>query len=111
LEDLRRDTLGAAPWVHVLIAEGAGYAALCPMAQLQFGVRGMDLHHLFVVPEVRGDGVGRALVEASLALTKELGGRFMTVGTDPENFAAQDTYRALGFEQRDASGPRFSMKW
>jgi ribosomal protein S18 acetylase RimI-like enzyme len=111
LDDLRRDTMGQYPWLRVLVAEGQGYAALCPMAQLQFGVRGMDMHHLFVAPEARGRGVGRSLIEASLVCAKELGCRFMTVGTHPDNIAAQNTYRALGFVQRDASGPRFGMKW
>ena len=41
---LARDALGEAPWLRLLVAEQAGrligYAALCPLAQLQFGVRG-----------------------------------------------------------------------
>jgi len=60
---LLRDAFGKRPWVHVLVAGHThglvGYAALFGVAQLQFGVRGMDLHHLFVRPHVRHAGLGR----------------------------------------------------
>ena len=115
LDDLRRDTLGDPPWVTVLVAERlermVGYAALCPLTQMQFGVRGMDLHHLFVDPAARGTGVGRALISASLAESKKKACRFMTVGTHPDNKAAAQVYRSLGFETLPAPGPRFRMKW
>lgn len=109
--DLRRDALGAYPWVHVLVAEGMGYAALCPLAQLQFGVRGMDLHHIFVDEGARGKGVGRALIDAALECAKSAGARYLTVGTHPDNVIAQNIYRAVGFEEISVSGPRFRMKW
>ena len=56
------------------------YASLMPVGQLQFGVRGMDMHHLFVLKEHRGVGVGRALINASLELSKQLSCKYMTVG-------------------------------
>jgi ribosomal protein S18 acetylase RimI-like enzyme len=111
MDDLRRDALGPQPWIRVLIAEGAGYAAMCPLVQLQYGVRGMDLHHLYVGEQVRGRGIGRALIDASLEVARGLGCRYMTVGTDPENVAAQAVYRAIGFEKIGETGPRFRMKW
>lgn len=111
LEELRRDMLGAHPWVRVLVAPGKGYAALCPMVQVQFGVRGMDMHHLYVVPQARGQGVGRALVSASLALAKAQGCRFLMVGTHPDNSVAQQAYLKMGFDALTGAGPRFRMKW
>ena len=111
LEDLRRDALGMHPWLQVLVAPGLGYAALCPLAQLQFGVRGMDMHHLFVVETARGSGVGRALIDASIAHAKAQECRYLTVGTHPDNRAAQAVYRAAGFEDLPVSGARFRMKW
>jgi len=111
LEDLRRDVMGTHPWVHILVAPGLGYAALCPLVQLHFGVRGMDMHHLFVVDAARGTGVGRALIAASIEHAKGAGCRFMTVGTHPDNIAAQAVYRAVGFEDLPASGARFRLKW
>lgn len=111
LAQLRRDTLGAHPWVRVLVAEGKGYAALCPLTQLQYGARGMDMHHLFVEEPARARGVGRALITASITLARELGCRYMTVGTHPDNLTAQGVYRALGFEEMGGAGPRFRVKW
>lgn len=111
LDDLRRDALGPHPWLRVLVAPQQGYVALCPLAQLQFGVRGMDMHHLFVVADARGQGVGRALIAAAISYAKEEGCRYMMVGTHPDNVAAQGVYRSAGFENLPASGPRFRMKW
>lgn len=108
--DLRRDYLGPLPWLRVLVAEGLGYAALCPLAQLQFGARGMDLHHIFVVETARGRGVGGSLIEASIACAKAEGARFLTVGTHPDNVHAQDIYRSAGFEEFNAAGVRFRMR-
>lgn len=115
LSDLERDTLGDTPWVTLIVAERAttllGYAALCPLVQLQFGVRGMDMHHLFVQPDVRGRGVGRHLIEASIIQSKQMGCRYIMVGTHPDNKPAQEIYLAAGFALMDVSGPRFRMKF
>lgn len=113
MDDLRRDCLGPHPWLHVLIAElgvGAmGYAALCPLAQMLFGARGMDMHHLFVQKNARGHGVGQALIAAAIDLADRLACRFLTVGTHPDNHHAAEVYRAAGFEQLGEAGPRFRM--
>ena len=49
--DLARDLFDQKPWIFVLVAEAGdeliGYAAMCGLIQLHFGVRGMDMHHLF----------------------------------------------------------------
>lgn len=113
-EVLQRDTFGPVPWCYVVVAEYEreliGYAALCGLMQLQFGVRGMDMHHLFVEENCRGHGVGGALVSASKVIARDLACRYMMVGTHPENTAAQVFYEALGFERRDAHPPRFSLR-
>lgn len=115
LSTLERDVMGAAPWLTVLVAEQGkvllGYTALCPMAQLQFGVRGMDLHHLFVSPQARGLGLSKQLIDASIAAAKDQGCRYMTVGTHPDNVTAQGIYLAAGFEPLDGIGPRFRIKF
>lgn len=108
---LRRDAFGPHAWVRILVAPEKGYAALCPLTQLQYGVRGMDLHHLYVTPQARGQGVGRALIRAAVALSKELRCRYLMVGTDPDNVQAQAVYRAVGFEDRPSGGPRFIQRW
>ena len=81
-----------------------GYGTLCPLVQLQFGARGMDMHHLFVMPQVRRSGVGAALIAACLDHAKDHHCAYMTVGTDPDNSAAQEVYRAAGFEDLPPPG-------
>ena len=81
------------------------------MGQLQFGVRGMDMQHLFVVAHNRGCGVGRTLIDASIELSKQLSCKFLTVGTHPDNTAAAQIYLAAGFDLLPDSGPRFRMRF
>lgn len=111
--DLARDVLGADPWVRLLLAEeeGAviGYAALCPLMQLQFGTRGMDLHQLFVVREARGRGVARALIRASKAVAQGKGCGYLVVEPHPADQAAPHIGAAMGFERLGPPGPRFFM--
>lgn len=115
LEDLERDLLGPHPWLTGLVGEVeeglGGYALLCPTAQVQFGVRGMDLHHLFVRPASRRQGLGRALVGAAITEARLRSCRFLTVGTAPDNRAAQEFYLSAGLTQRPSVGPRFSIRW
>jgi [ribosomal protein S18]-alanine N-acetyltransferase len=51
------------------------------------------LYELGVAEDVRGNGIGRALVEALLALARERGCYGMWVLTEEENDAAVATYR------------------
>jgi len=115
LDALKRDTLGDTPWITLIVAEQSenllGYAALCPLTQLQFGVRGMDMHHLFVKPSARGQGIGQKLITAAIDHSKRQGCRYMMVGTHPENKAAQAMYLTAGFSEAPAPGPRFRMKF
>lgn len=104
---------GSCPWIHVLVAEAdrevVGYAALCPLIQLQMGARGMDMHHLFVEEKCRGRGVGKMLIEASMRKARDLSCGYMMVGTHPDNTDAQSVYLACGFEPQHGSNPRFRI--
>ncbi|WP_424832994.1 N-acetyltransferase family protein [Ruegeria sp.] len=113
-EALARDLFGEIPWIFVVVAETddklIGYAAMCRLTRLQFGARGMDMHHLFTEGQFRGQGVGRGLVEACKIEAITLSCSYLTVGTHPENHEAQAFYTSLGFERRDAHPPRFSIR-
>lgn len=110
-ETLARDLFGPQPWLRVLVAEIGGrlvgYAALCPRMQLQFGQRGMDLHQLYLTPEVRGRGHGRRLVEAAEELARGLGCSYMTVSADAANWQARKVYLGCGFTLLPAGGRFF----
>ncbi|NNE51183.1 MAG: GNAT family N-acetyltransferase [Sulfitobacter sp.] len=114
LEDLHRDTMGDAPWATLLVAvqvqEPVGYALLCPLIQLQYGARGMDMHHLFVRPDQRGKGLSHALIDASLNAARAAHCRYLTVGTQGDNRVAQRVYLRAGFDPLPPPGPRFRIK-
>lgn len=111
--DLQRDMFGAHAICTAFIALGPGplgYAVLVPRLRLQNGERGADMHHLYVVPDGRGRGVGRGLIAVCRAFVADQGGAFLMVGTHPDNHAAQEYYLRAGFARRDTSGPRFVMR-
>jgi len=112
-EALERDVFGEIPWVYVVVSEVegevVGYAALCPLTKMQAGVRGIDMHHLFVEKEFRGIGIGRQLINASMQKARDLFCTYMMVGTHPDNMEAQAVYLACGFDERHGTHPRFHI--
>lgn len=111
---LARDAFGERRWIDILLAqigdEAVGYAMLCPLYKGELGERGLDLHHLFVASEHRGQRIGRALVDAAAAHARDLGCSYLRVGTHPFNAKAQRTYVRFGFEPTPAAGPRFQLR-
>ena len=110
---LQRDVFGESAILDLLVAEKdavIGYVAVTHTAQLQWGVRGLDIHHMFVSPQDRGTGVGAALVQAALDHARHLDCAYATVSTDPDNHEAQAFYAHIGFQLRPAGAPRFSIR-
>ena len=62
------------------------------------------LAELYVVPERRGQGIGRALLEAAIEHARERGADFMDLGTSEDDVAARALYESLGFVNREG-GP------
>jgi GNAT superfamily N-acetyltransferase len=60
------------------------------------------MNDLYVVPEARGQGVGRALIEASVAVARERGANHLQWVTAPDNEVAQRLYDSTG-AHREAS--------
>jgi ribosomal protein S18 acetylase RimI-like enzyme len=54
------------------------------------------MNDLFVDPEGRGRGVGRALIEASAAVARERGAACLQWETAPDNLTAQRLYDSTG---------------
>ncbi len=57
------------------------------------------MNDLFVTPEARGRGVGRALIEASAAVARERGAAWLEWATAPDNHTAQRLYDSLPTEK------------
>ncbi len=59
------------------------------------------LEELYVVPERRGRGLGRALMEAAIELARRSGATHMDLGTGENDLAARALYESLGFSHRE----------
>ncbi len=65
------------------------------------------LAELYVQPQMRGKGLGRALMEAALELARAEGATYIDLGTSEDDVAARSLYESLGFTNRegDPDGP------
>jgi GNAT superfamily N-acetyltransferase len=76
-------------------------------AQLRFRpsvyARALDayLEELYVIPPRRGEGLGRALLEAVMEAAREAGAVHIDVGTSETDTAARALYESAGFTNRE----------
>ena len=59
------------------------------------------LEELYVVPQQRGRGIGRALLEAAMDAAREAGAAHMDLGTSVNDRAAIGLYESSGFTNRE----------
>jgi ribosomal protein S18 acetylase RimI-like enzyme len=62
------------------------------------------LAELYVVPDRRGEGLGRALLSAVLELARAEGADHIDLGTSDDDTAARGLYESFGFTNRE-NGP------
>lgn len=62
--------------------------------------REAEIEDLYVSPEARGAGAGRALVEAAIDRARALGCRHLSLTTNENNHAAYALYEVHGFDAR-----------
>ncbi len=62
------------------------------------------LAELYVVPDRRGHGLGRALMNAAIELARERGADYMDLGTSEDDTAARALYESLGFDNHEGKG-------
>ncbi|HEX6456446.1 MAG TPA: GNAT family N-acetyltransferase [Solirubrobacterales bacterium] len=72
---------------------------------------GLEAHlqELYVVPPLRGQGIGRALMEATIALARERGADGIDLNTGETDTAARGLYESMGFTNREGSPDGPSM--
>jgi ribosomal protein S18 acetylase RimI-like enzyme len=65
------------------------------------------LEELYVVPDLRGNGLGRALLEAAMETARAEGAEQMELGTSEDDVAARALYESAGFinRERGPDGP------
>jgi len=61
------------------------------------------LAELYVVPDRRGQGLGRALMETAMDVARKEGADYMDLGTSEDDVAARALYESLGFSNREGS--------
>jgi ribosomal protein S18 acetylase RimI-like enzyme len=61
------------------------------------------LQELYVVPPLRGQGIGRALLEATIGLAREAGATGIDLNTGETDTAARALYESAGFTNREGS--------
>ena len=79
----------------------------CAIAVLRFRLsiwtRGLEcyLAELYVTPERRGRGIGRALMQEAMATARARGADHMDLGTSEDDRAARALYESLGFDNHE----------
>ena len=88
--------------ITVLLAgrEPAGLAVLRFRSALSREALDCYLEELYVVPDRRGQGLGRALVERAIEVARRKGAAYMDLGTAETDVAASALYESLGFDNR-----------
>jgi GNAT superfamily N-acetyltransferase len=104
-EDLLRDGFGEQPYFSCLIAEEdgapAGFALYFFDYSTWLGRPGLYLEDLFVHPEFRGKGIGKALLQRVAAIAIEKGCPRLKWEVLDWNTPAIDFYAAMGAEFLD----------
>jgi ribosomal protein S18 acetylase RimI-like enzyme len=102
----RATPLIASGEVTVLFAGSGpdGFAQLRFRPSLYTGELDAYLEELYVVPERRGHGLGRALLETAMEHAKERGAAHIDLNTSEDDVAARGLYDSAGFTNREG-GP------
>ena len=113
IETLESDLFGPTPWITAFVAESErgimGYAILVPLYRAQEGKRGMELHHLYVKPEFRAQGIGRHLIDKAKIHARMSGCAYLSVSAATGNFKAHRFYEQLDFVPRPVTGMRYTQ--
>lgn len=101
----------------LLVGDGPdGLAVLRYRRSLWTPGRECYLAELYVRPPLRGQGLGRALMERAIELAKERGADGMDLNTAVDDTAARGLYESLGFTNREGlpDGPSmlfYELNW
>ena len=92
--------LMAAGEITALVADG-GVAVAYFRPSLWTEALECYLAELYVVPARRGEGIGRALLDAAIELARDRGADYMCLATSEGDVAARSLYESSGFSHRE----------
>ncbi len=104
-----RELLGAAELVVLLAGEGReGFSQFRFKRSHYTGRPDAYIEELYVIPERRGEGIGRALLEATIEAARQAGATHIELTTGEEDRQARGLYESAGFSNCEggAEGPR-----
>jgi ribosomal protein S18 acetylase RimI-like enzyme len=88
--------------VFLLVGDGPdGIAQMRFFPSLWSGELDAYLEELYVVPELRGGGIGRALLESAMETARAAGATRMDLNTGETDTAARALYESTGFTNRE----------
>jgi len=110
LTEHSRQLLEQAEMTVLLAGDGPdGIALLRFRPSVWSGGLEAHLQELYVVPPLRGRGIGRALLEAAIAAAREAGAGGIDLNTGETDTAARALYESMGFSNREGSPDGPSM--
>jgi ribosomal protein S18 acetylase RimI-like enzyme len=102
LERRYREQLESGEVTVLLVGDGPdGFAQLRYKSQIYSDAPTAYLEELYVAPDLRGQGLGRALLEAAMDEARERGADHIDLGTSEDDTAARGLYESLGFTNRE----------
>lgn len=102
LEQRYREQLGSGDVTVLLGGDGPdGFSQLRYRGQIYSDARAAYLEELYVVPDRRGEGLGRALLEAAMEAARSDGADMIDLGTSVDDTAARGLYESMGFTNRE----------
>ncbi|GAB5470612.1 MAG: helix-turn-helix domain-containing GNAT family N-acetyltransferase [Rhodospirillales bacterium] len=102
----RADAAGEQCWIAESGGEAVGSVFLLRDSDEQ-----AQLSYLFILPEARGRGIGRLLLETGLAFAHGAGYRRLVVICEVRQSAVQGLLRSAGFQLREQAGEaRFGLR-
>ncbi|EKF9488586.1 N-acetyltransferase family protein [Vibrio cholerae] len=115
VEKIERRLFSEHPYAHVLLLEVNGKAlgfALFRYKRLSFGNEiSIWLDDLFVVEKHRSKGYGRKLMLALKTQAKLSSASYISWTVSAKNTKAQEFYKSLGAEFKQAEGQRPQFRW
>jgi ribosomal protein S18 acetylase RimI-like enzyme len=89
----------ARAWIAYSAGHAVGYVVITLGYSIEYGGRDAFIDDLYLVPEGRGRGLGRCLIDFACDEAERLGVKTLHPEVEPGNDLATRLYRAAGFEE------------